>query len=73
MENDSVLLSYSCMARYLALGTNNAAEAEKVGELAGDKGYLFACSGGEVCPLPDASGKLKNFFHNYTNVFCKLS
>jgi hypothetical protein len=72
VEKDCLLLSYSCMARYLALGLDNFAEAEKMGELSGDMQYLFACSGGEICPLPDASGKLKNYFHNYTNVFCKL-
>ena len=73
VEKDSVILSYSCMARYFALGANHTAEAEKVREMAGDSQYLFAYSGGEICPLPDAEGRLKNFFHNYTNVFCKLS
>ncbi|MCL2389966.1 MAG: FIST C-terminal domain-containing protein [Endomicrobia bacterium] len=73
VDKDSVVLSYSCMARYHALGTDYAAEAKKVSELAGDMRYMFACSGGEICPLPDASGKLKNFYHNYTNVFCRLS
>ena len=72
-DKESLVLSYSCMARYLALGADNAAEAEKVRDVAQDSPYLFACSGGEVCPLADADGKLKNFYHNYTNVFCKLS
>jgi len=44
-----------------------------MGELAGDMRYLYACSGGEICPLPDTTGKLKNYFHNFTNVFCRLS
>ena len=61
------------MARYLALGGNNLAEAEKTVEVAGDTSYLFACSGGEICPLPDADGRLKNFYHNYTAVFCRIS
>lgn len=73
VEKDSVILSYSCIARYLALSANNTAEAEKVREITGDTQYLFACSGGEICPLSDADGKLKNYYHNYTNVFCKLS
>ena len=73
VEKESVVLSYSCMARYFALSANFTAEAEKVREIAGDSQYLFACSGGEICPLPDVNGKLRNFFHNYTNVFCKLS
>ena len=73
IKDDSFLLSYSCMARYLVLGANITAEAEKVKEVAGSKQYLFASSGGEICPLPDADGKFKNYFHNYTNVFCRLS
>ena len=72
-EKDSTVLIYSCMGRYLALGADNNAEAGKVGEICGDSPYLFAYSGGEVCPMPDEEGKLKNIFHNYTIVFCKLS
>ena len=66
------ILSYSCMARYLSLGANSEAEAEKVSELTGGKNYIYAISGGEICPLPDADGKLKNLFHNYTNVICRI-
>ena len=73
VEKDSVVLSYSCIARYFVLGANSSAEAEKMREMAAGAKYLFACSGGEICPLPDGNGKLKNFFHNFTNVFCKLS
>jgi hypothetical protein len=67
------ILAYSCMARYLVLGAEYSAEAEKVQALIGDIPYMFACSGGELSPLPDAGGKLKNFCHNYTAVFCRLS
>jgi len=70
---DGVILSYSCMARYLALGADGTVEAEKVREMIGGGQYLFAISSGEVCPLPNDKGKLINFFHNYTNVFCRLS
>ena len=73
VSEDAVVLSYSCLARYLVLGVNNKAEAEKIREVAGNTHYLFACSSGEICPLPDADGKLRNFYHNYTNVFCRLS
>jgi hypothetical protein len=71
-RKDGVILGYSCMARYLVQGTSHTAEAEKVSAVAGDTPYLFACSGGEISPLPDSDGKLKNFFHNYTTVFCKM-
>ena len=73
IEKDSVLFCYSCMARHLVLGAHNTAEAEKVVEVSGGSQYLFASSGGEICPLPDEYGRLKNSFHNYTIVFCKLS
>jgi hypothetical protein len=72
-DKDSIVLSYSCMARYLVLGTDNTVEAEKMREVSGGAPYLFVCSGGELCPLPDADGKLRNFYHNYTNVFCRIS
>ena len=73
VEKDCLILSYSCMSRFLALGMDNTSEAEKVIELVGDGAYLYACSGGEICPQPDKRGNLKNCFHNYTNVFCKIS
>ncbi|MCL2126104.1 MAG: FIST C-terminal domain-containing protein [Oscillospiraceae bacterium] len=72
-DKDSLVLSYSCMARYLSLGADYSAEAEMMRETAGGAPYHFACSGGEICPLPDADGKLRNFYHNYTNVFCKIN
>lgn len=73
IEKKGMILSYSCMARYLALGADNTAEADMLSKTAGDRQYLFACSGGEICPLPDASGNLRNLFHNYANVFCRIS
>ncbi|MCL2665780.1 MAG: FIST C-terminal domain-containing protein [Defluviitaleaceae bacterium] len=73
LQNKGAVLSYSCLARYLILGARSTAEAEKIGELAKDMHYMFACSGGEVCPLPDANGKLVNYYHNFTNVFCILN
>lgn len=72
IENACTILSYSCISRYWALGAQNMAEAGKVGEMCGDVNYLFACSGGEICPLPGANGKTVNIYHNYTNAICKL-
>ena len=54
-------------------GMNDTVEAEKVIELTGGSRYLFAYTGGEICPLPDSSGKLKNVYHNFTVVSCRLS
>ena len=73
VKKDSVIFSYSCIGRYLVLKLNETAEARKIFEIAGEEvNYLFSCSGGEICPLYDTDGKLKNHFHNYTNVFCRL-
>lgn len=73
VAKDGVILSYSCIARYLALGADNTAEGQAVKDVIKNARYLFACSSGEICPLPDAEGRLKNHYHNYTNVFCRLS
>jgi hypothetical protein len=72
LEKDVTLLVYSCMSRYLALGANNNAEAEKVSEILGDRPYLLAASAGEICPLLNEEGRLKNYFHNFSIIFCKL-
>jgi len=70
-EQGGVVLCFSCMSRYLALGDNS--EAETVSVLcknADDKPYLFTCSAGEICPLPGEDGKLINYFHNFSVVLC---
>jgi len=73
LEKGSTILSYSCIARYLVLGMDNTAEAESLIEISGGENHMFAYSGGEICPMPGANGELKNIFHNYTIVFCRLS
>ena len=72
-DKDGFILCYSCLARYLALGVNVKTEAEIIKESMMGSNYHFAYSGGEICPLNDASGNLINYFHNYSIVFCKLS
>ena len=72
-DSGGVILCYSCLARYLALGLNVTTEAERIREAMAGADYHFAYSGGEICPLYDSEGKLKNYFHNYSIVFCKLS
>ena len=70
---EGIILGYSCMARYLAMGPDIDAEARKMCEITGGEQYLFSVSGGEICPLPNANGRLKNVFHNYTIVLCRLN
>ena len=71
-EKGATILGYSCVARYLILGARNKAEADAFMEIAGGAPYLYAYSGGEICPLPDANGRLRNMYHNFTGVFCRL-
>ncbi len=73
VKENSLILSYSCIARYLVLGADNTAEAVAVNKICGATPYLFTCSGGEVCPLPDAEGRLRNLSHNFTHVMCRIS
>ena len=74
IEKGSVVLCYSCIARYLVLGADSTAEVEKIIEAVGnDTEYHFTYSGGEICPMSDSNGNLKNVYHNFTIVFCRLS
>jgi hypothetical protein len=72
MKDGYSLLTYSCMSRYLVLGAVNDGEAKKVDKITGDNPYIYACSGGEICPLADENGMIKNTFHNFSIVFCRI-
>jgi hypothetical protein len=68
-ENISTLLLYSCLARSFALGTDILLETNKVNEIIADRiPYIFAYSGGEICPLHDTANA--NSFHNNTVIAC---
>lgn len=72
-EEKNVILSFSCIGRNYALGTNTNAEMEALERTFGESvPYQFAYSGGEVCPLADSDGMLKNRFHNDTIIACIL-
>jgi hypothetical protein len=67
------LFMISCAARNWALGTEVYAEMEQVVDgIPGSTAYLFSYSGGELCPIPDRTGKLVNRFHNDTLIVCIL-
>jgi hypothetical protein len=69
---DGILL-FSCAARNFALGLDTMAEIGVVREgLGPEKSYMFAYSGGEICPVKTREGKLKNRFHNATLVSCSF-
>lgn len=66
------LFMFSCIARFMVLGANTSAEMEIISEkLESSKySYQLAYSGGEICPVLDEKGVLKNRFHNYTFAAC---
>jgi hypothetical protein len=75
MENKGGgLLMFPCLSRNLMLGPNSEDEMRKVMGMIGDGTPYHICySGGEMCPVSDADGKLHNRFHNFTYTVCVLS
>ena len=69
---ERILLIYSCIGRYFALGYNPLAEMEKTREILGDIPWSLAYSGGELCPVYGMDGTLTNRIHNDTMVICLL-
>jgi hypothetical protein len=69
-EGRGCMLFFSCAVRNFALGLDAAAEFRAVGEILKDDPYMFAYSGGEICPVMTGDGKLKNRFHNVSLAGC---
>jgi len=72
-KEDGLVLIYSCIGRFFTLGSDFLVEPQKIIEHMNGRNFMYAQSGGEFCPLPDADGKLKNYFHNYSIIFCRIS
>jgi hypothetical protein len=73
-EDASCVLMYSCLSRNIMLGTDYEAELREMRDIIGNKMPYHCCySGGEICPVPDASGRLVNRIHNFTFIACVLS
>ena len=67
----SVLLIYSCISRGMTLGSELYKEMELVDQMVGEKlPYMFANSGGEICPTQTSKEKAVNRFHNNAFVAC---
>ncbi|WP_424244589.1 hypothetical protein Dip510_001845 [Elusimicrobium posterum] len=70
-ENKNGVFIFSCLARNSALGLDAEAEMQAAQEMFGGKiPFFMEYSGGEICPVPNAEGKLVNRFHNDTIVTC---
>ncbi|MDR3280558.1 MAG: FIST C-terminal domain-containing protein [Synergistaceae bacterium] len=71
-DGDAVFI-YSCVARKWAMGARSEEEMRKVAEyLDGKFQYSYACSGGEICPVPRDDGTLVNRLHHFTLIACSL-
>jgi hypothetical protein len=70
-KSDGSMLLFSCIARNMILGMDSEAELGAVKKILGDK-IPHSCnySSGEICPIYDKNGKLRNRFHNYTFIAC---
>jgi hypothetical protein len=63
-----------CVSRYIMLAPDQESELRLIREklLGGGSPFMMGYSGGEICPMPGADGKLHNRFHNYTFCACVL-
>lgn len=69
----NALLLFSCVGRNYALGLKTKDEMNEIINSLGTKiPFQLSYSGGEICPLYDNDGKLKNRFHNDTIIACLL-
>jgi hypothetical protein len=66
-------LIFSCFSRSVILA-NPRDEMEAIQEELGDSAlpYVFAYSGGEICPVCSEKGGLANQYHNYSIIACVL-
>ncbi|GHV33000.1 hypothetical protein FACS1894187_00140 [Synergistales bacterium] len=67
----SFKLIASCLYRNFALGLDNMDEIEAIRSNA-DVPFLFAYSGGEICPIENSDGKLVNRHHNLALTCCSF-
>jgi hypothetical protein len=73
IEEASVMLIYSCLVRSMTLGTEQLKEMDIVNsKFSGKLPYMFAISGGEICPTQVSEGNAINRFQNNTFVACLL-
>ncbi len=74
LKDRQTVLMLPCITRYIMLSPNQEDELKLICKRFSESGKPFAMaySGGEICPMPDANGKLRNRFHNYSFSACVL-
>jgi len=71
LQNASGALVYSCVSRFMTLGTNDLAELTLAKDILGPKlPFMMAYSGGEICPTLVRGETATNRFHNDSFVLC---
>lgn len=73
-QDRQATLLLPCVTRYIMLAPDQEAELNLIEErlAAAGKPFMMGYSGGEICPMKGADGKLHNRFHNYTFCACVL-
>jgi hypothetical protein len=63
-----------CVTRYIMLAPDQESELRLITETLQENRlpFIMGYSGGEICPMPGADGRLRNRFHNYTFCACVL-
>ncbi|MDR2820737.1 MAG: FIST C-terminal domain-containing protein [Desulfovibrio sp.] len=71
VEGKTCLLMLPCVTRYIMMTPEQDEEIRFVSEtLGGRKPFVFALSGGEICPVRDRNGVRHNRHHNFTFSAC---
>jgi hypothetical protein len=71
-KRDGALL-LPCVSRYVMLAPDRDIELKLISERLKDvMPFMAGYAGGEVCPVRDEAGVLRNRFHNYTFSVCVL-
>jgi len=74
VDNRNATLLLPCVSRYIMLAPDQEGELRLILEQLKESNlpFMMGYSGGEICPMPGADGKLHNRFHNYTFCACVL-
>ncbi len=74
VKDRGATLLLPCVTRYIMLAPDQESELRLIEErlTATGKPFMMGYSGGEICPMMGADGKLHNRFHNYTFCACLL-
>ncbi|MDR1686209.1 MAG: FIST C-terminal domain-containing protein [Desulfovibrio sp.] len=71
VEGKTCLLMLPCVTRFIMMTPEQDEEMRLVAETIGQKmPFVFALSGGEICPVKDRNGVLHNRHHNFTFSAC---